>query len=239
MTAYRLSPSLLSLMISTLFLPLILLTSCGDGGGGNDSSPRQEGDFDSRGIKIIHGAIDLEPVKLSQADRSLVARFARPTGYRKLERSSNEEPWSLTVNNLPTAEISSPSFRRLADGFDSDSRVSVLIYQFNGEARLSIGSPSSQFKPDSGHAGVRLANALLGSDQVELEIDSTSIASSPYGRFSEYVDVSAGTINLEVKSNAGQRELLLNNVEVNEGEVYTVWIAGERESFVRGGVEID
>ena len=205
------------------------LFSCGGGGGGGGTSTS----VPNTGIRIYHGAIDLEPVSLrfteDQSEFQRV-RFMGDLPYFSL--SSGDNAFSLV-------RFSSLSFPVSSHAVSIEDRSKLALTVCGNTTWLGIQTNliNDAIPDDIGNdqVAVRVINCVAGTSQITASYGGQAItAGTPFNSSSGYklLSVSEDT-SLIIGS------LFSSFVNLEPGKAQTVFVGGETGFFIKADVYLD
>jgi Domain of unknown function (DUF4397) len=209
---------------SVILIALLVtgFTGCGGGGGGDDS----ESGNARTGIRVVHSAIDAVPVDAAVAgdDGALLTRirFSFPSQYGEVKEGA--QTISLFRASRPGQAISSRQIT-VADG----QRFTLAFFGDN----LSFGLRTAIFDDTPGDyaaASGKIRVAHLATGAAELTARWSGLASSleiPFGETSGYHDAPIGPVLVAIRRAADGQVLGSVQVNVEEGEAYSIFAVGE------------
>ncbi len=179
------------------------ISACGGGGGGegggnNTGRPDGSRRTTGTGIRIIHAALDVEPVDLKIGANYLnSARFMEPSFYAEVD--SGLQNVILERHNSPGVNIYSSPIN-LAKKTEYSLLLTGQVTRNNFLVSL-IEEPVAQ--PESGSGRVQLVSALEGSSQLTLNGAGITLGPVPFRLSSGYADVPAGPQTMTVTNSRG------------------------------------
>ncbi len=200
----------------------------GDGGG--------EGRSTDTGVRVIHAALDVEPVDLRLTDVALQrARYADLTQYVPFEKGAQTlildraNAFGTTVANVPATLEKKVEYTLFMHG-----RVS------NGTFHVSLLADPVE-RPTAGRSRVQLLNALEGRGVLKASVGGAQLTPTAYSKASGFTDVASGPVNIVVTDERGRGVATVSAELPDRGEL-TVLIAGAADlgvSFVRLYSDLD
>lgn len=210
----------------SIFLSIFVLsafTSCGGGGGGgggdgdtNDGTRRTT----NTGIRILHGALDIEPVDLKIGEKYLGrTSFMKENFYAEsgdgsqvvtLERANSP---GVNIYSAPLALADKTEYSLLLSGMASHNNFAVTVLE------------EPIVRPEKGLARMQLVNLLEGSPPLTLTAGGVSTGAAPFRLASGYVELAAGPQVLNVTNAQGGLVSSIPFTIADRGEV-TVMLGG-------------
>lgn len=198
-----------------------LLAGCSGGGGGGGGGGGPTKRPSAPAVRILHGALDIEPVRLNSPLQDFVtADFASDTaGYIRYPKGP--QSFILERNNAPGLVVGSTTATVEDDTFYS----LLLIGQANDENFRIVVLPEPAKRPEKSKAAVQLVHALIGAGGLVMNGAGTTAGPVSYGSSSGYVEVPAGPATISIATSTGKDvgTLTLNLAE--RGQV-TILVTG-------------
>ncbi len=223
-----------------LFLLFIFLSgfliSCGGGGGGGSgekgsSKNKPTSNVKGTAIRILHGAIDANPVDLYSSlkeDKLGSSFFAESSFFVSLP--SGEQVLKL-VRATSLDQISAFPIT-----VEKDSRRTLLLYGNVEKFGLSTNLVEDN-RPEilNGMSAFRVAHALIGASAVSATLGDVVITDGTQsGGISSYIEVPAGDFELKINRTVDKRSLFSGLISLAESRTYTFLITGEVDYLIIG-----
>ena len=199
----------------------LLLVSCGGGGGGGG------GGSSDRGVRILHGAIDLAPADLTSSETPGVvlssASFGSAAPYTEL--SSGQQLLTLSVRANQGAGSTSAT---IVGG----EKYSLVLFEGSRGSSFAL-SLIHDLIPDleSAQSAIRIVHGVHLAGGLDLEINGAAVAGGiAPGEGSAYQVIAAGPAAITVRS-AGA-VLYSGTLVLGPRAAYTLFVTGESGYFV-------
>lgn len=203
-------------------LAFLCVSACGGGGGGGGGSS-------SRGMRVLHGAIDTSPMNaISSAKPELLqtARFAEVKGYSSLPKGVQQLALKTkTGSTIATADVD----------FTGAERFSFLLYGNREDLGLrGVVIPDNSPEKISGDMSVvKAVHGLAGASGIDVTVANKAISLAiGFSTASPYVEVPAGVVTLDVKRTADKKTVFSGPITLEKGKPYTVFVTGEVDYLV-------
>lgn len=208
----------------------LLAAGCSGGGG--------EGGGDGRttdtGIRVLHGAADIEPVDLRVGELLLQrAHFGDVTEYVKAEQG----PAALVLDRANAAGTTVASLN--AD-LQKKVEYSLLLFGRETSGTFSVRLLEDPvLRPETGTARLQIVNALEGAPPVRAVAGTVQTAPAAFSLASGFVDVPPGPASIAVKNEKGGTLLTLA-VDIPDRSEATVFVTGVTDlNVIVGRVILD
>lgn len=200
--------------------------SCSGGGGDGGG----EGRTTDTGVRVIHAALDVEPVDLRLTDVSLQrAHYMDVTQYVPFEKGAQNlildraNAFGTTVANVPAT---------------LEKKIEYTLFMFG---RVSTGSFNVSLlsdpveRPKAGFARVQLLHGYEGRGVLKGTVSGAALTPTAFTRASGFVEVASGPANIVITDDNGRTVASLTTELADRGEL-TVLVAGATDlgvNFVR------
>ncbi len=205
---------------SVIFLSLLFsgLASCsggggGDGGGGNDGTRRST----KTGIRILHGALDIEPVDLRIGDQILNHSAFMETNFYS-DVPSGSQLVTLERGNSPGVNLFQSAVA-LADKTEYSLLLSGQATRNNFNVTV-LEEPV--IRPAKGLGRVQLVNLLEGSAALILNGGGVTLGPVPFRLASGYVELPSGLQTFSITNDRGGSVNVVPTTVPEQGEVTIV-----------------
>ncbi len=217
-------------MIKRLLLIILTINlfACGGGGGSSDGDSDNNTNLGAdRGLRIMHGEIDLEPLSIKLADGTLItqAEFAKSLRYFKIAEGT--QTINLYRNSDSLSPLASSSLEVAAKG-----KYSLVV--FGSRSGLGTGTKIltdgyAEEIPD-GQVAVRIVHTTVGAADLDFRFNSQQAEQVSFGGNSEYFlqPLSAsGTLGFSAVRSVDSRLIASQNLSLEPGKSYSLLITGE------------
>lgn len=212
------------ILIGTVILGAVGGCSGGGGDGGG------EGRTTDTGVRIVHAAIDVEPVDLRLTDVALQrAHYAGVTQYVPFDKGAQTlildraNAFGTTVANVPA-------------NLEKKTEYTLFMYGrvANGSFNVALLSDPVE-RPKAGLARVQLLHGFEGRGVLKGSVAGAALTPTNYARASGFIEVPSGPATITITDDDGRNVASLNTELADRGEL-TVLVAGAADlgvSFVR------
>ncbi len=201
------------------FVSLFLLSACSSGGGDEGGSPG--GRPSAPAVRILHAAIDVEPVRLMSPDLSSTdARYMQDNvGYATFPQG----PQNLVVErrNSPGAVVAA-----ISGQIQDETYYSLLLSGEASQDRFNLRLlPEPVGRPEAGFGRVQLVHGLIGANTIVLRSGSFTLGPVEFRSSSGYADLPAGPQTLLLSTSDG-RNLGSVTIDLADRGEATVLVGG-------------
>jgi hypothetical protein len=206
-----------------IFLSLTIL-SCGGGGGGGSSTV-------NTGYRVLHAALDLRPLQIrADSGEPVSVKYASKVSF--IELNEGEHTLIADENGPNGAELLNSNFT-----LKESERVSFLVEGTANENETNIVKKvvePERPELESGKSALKIVNSAVGSQTASLFINNREVINAvSNGSSSDYRTVDSGNLPLRVIA-ANRSVLFSDEVTLEEGNSYTLFIAGETGLYSQG-----
>ncbi len=207
-----------------LLITLLVLSACGGGGGGESTNSDRGADS---GVRILHGVLDLEPLSIKLADGKVLteAEFAEVFRYFKLPEGNQ------TLQLFRRADALNAISEKTLN-VNPNGKYSLLV--FGNRSGLGTGTKilTDGFSGNipEGKIAVRVIDATVGATTIDFSFNSANSGRVSFGSDSEYQIISldpSSTLNFSATRSVDSRQVISQNLTLESGKSYSLFVAGE------------
>ena len=212
-----------------IFVGTVLLSAVGgcSGGGGEDGG---EGRTTDTGVRVVHAALDVEPVDLRLTDVPLQrARYADVTNFIPFEKGAQTlildraNALGTTVANVPAT---------------LEKKVEYTLFMFGraGRGTFNVALLADPVeRPKTGRSRVQLLHGFEGRGPLNGSVGGVSLPAAVFSKAGGFVEVASGPSTITITDDDGRTVATVATELADRGEL-TVLVAGATDlglSFVR------
>lgn len=208
-----------------ILLAVLLITGCGGGGGGGNHQSKQNYK-NSKGLRLIHTALDGSPISAILDEQPLTTE---PLPFNNISPfySIKEGRHRLTIQ-----EEGNGVQRRVYFDYKDGDRISILFAGNNLTTSAVLEVPSKSGKKDS-TCPTTFIHGINDANTLEIMINGSSIGTIEPMSISSPVALEIGANQISIANGKGTT-IWTETVTCRESENHSVVVSGQAGYFVTG-----